>query len=121
MSVVTGTLAELPRMISSAYRLPEYVGLPDLNLNKYTPQNMPPTLTWAEAQDLAKAVARERWTDEVLQSREGHEKLKRLCWQFAGSLGAMVAHLQQSSDTSSFVTPDLEGSRLFLPLILLGV
>lgn len=111
MSIVTGTVARLPRMISSSQRLPEYVGLPDLNHNKHTAQHLPPILSWAEAQSLAKTVA---WSDEKLTGTEGQKKLQDLCWKVAGSLGAMVAHLQES-DTSAYNAPPLMGASL-LPL-----
>ena len=108
MSIVTGTVARLPRMISSSHRLPEYVGLPELNHNKYTAQHLPPILSWAEAQDLAKTVAASRWTEEKLKSEEGEKKLRSFCWNFGGSLGAMINHLQED-DSSAYKTPPLSG------------
>lgn len=105
---MTGTVAQLPRMISSSHRLPEYVGLPELNHNKHTAQHLPPILSWDEAQDLAKTVAPVRWGDAQLKSEAGQKKLKDLCWRFAGSLGAMVAHLQET-DTAAYTTPPLKG------------
>jgi hypothetical protein len=87
-------------MISSSHRLPENVGLPELNLNKYTLLHLPPVINWEEAQSLAKTVSAEPVSDKSLRSA---------CWRFAGSLGAMVAQLQ-NGDTAAYSPAPLKGA-----------
>jgi len=92
ISIVTGTVAQLPHMISSSHRHPEFVGLPDLNHNKHTALHLPPILSWAEALDLARTVAPERWSDKVLKTKRANRR-SRTC------VGGLLARLGPWSPT----------------------